>query len=479
MPQRVRLPEGLAQMPPGPELAAVLAGIDPSRLNGHDLVELAPAYLKLISYLQAGLATVLNQVQHSPPGDADTPVERTEHPNRWAEIELAAKLHWTAAKAGYELRYAHHLTRRLPGVHAALAAGRIDFPRARVIVDGVMCLDEPAGQQVAARLLEAGAAGWNTRQLAEKVRPAVIAHDPDAASRRQRLRQAERRVHTEAHPEGTADLYGVNLPPERVAAIVERIGAIARAAKRQGDGRTIDQLQADTLCDLLAGTGIGATPPGSVSNPGPTGRPDPTGDTDPDRAAAQDAGPAPSAVPVPGLRRGVVELTVPLSSLAGWSQAPGELAGWGPVIADVARQVATQQRDAQWRFSVYDEGTGELLHHGITHARPAGAGQQAWFAAADLAFVHARDRTCRGPNGCRVPASRCDTDHTVARAEGGGHERGNAGPLCRREHRFKHESGASLRQPTPGVFEWTSPLGHTYTVRPEPYDESTGPPDPP
>jgi hypothetical protein len=117
------------------------------------------------------------------------------------------------------------------------------------------------------------------------------------------------------------------------------------------------------------------------------------------------------------------------------------------------------------------------LHHGITRARPADDGQLAWFAAADRAFVHARDRTCRGPNGCRAPASRCQTDHTVARADGGRHERGNAGPLCTREHRFKHESAARLRQPMPGVFEWTTPLGHSYTVRPEPYDESTGPPD--
>jgi hypothetical protein len=99
-------------------------------------------------------------------------------------------------------------------------------------------------------------------------------------------------------------------------------------------------------------------------------------------------------------------------------------------------------------------------------------------SAADAAFVQARDRTCRGPQGCRVPASRCELDHTIAKLDGGGHARGNAGPLCKREHMFKHQSGASLRQPEPGVFERTTPLGHSYTIRPEPYDESTGPPDP-
>jgi hypothetical protein len=37
-----RLPDGLVDMPPGPELAAALGHIDPTALNGHDLVELAP-----------------------------------------------------------------------------------------------------------------------------------------------------------------------------------------------------------------------------------------------------------------------------------------------------------------------------------------------------------------------------------------------------------------------------------------------------
>src|SRR5690606_30433468 len=103
---------------------------------------------------------VLNLVQHSPPGDADSPVERTEQPHRWAEIEIAAKLHWTAGKAGYELRHAHHL-RRLPAVHAALADGVIDLPRARIFVDALTCLeDEPAGQ-VAEQVVARGAGRWN------------------------------------------------------------------------------------------------------------------------------------------------------------------------------------------------------------------------------------------------------------------------------------------------------------------------------
>lgn len=114
-------------------------------------------------------------------------------------------------------------------------------------------------------------------------------------------------------------------------------------------------------------------------------------------------------------------------------------------------------------------------------ARPASTssdGDSSGFSAADTAFLRARDRTCRGPHSCHAPASGCDLDHTIAKVDGGGHHRGNGGPLCRRCHIYKHQSGATLRQPEPGVFQWTTPLGHEYVVRPEPYDESTGPPQP-
>jgi hypothetical protein len=37
---------------------------------------------------------------------------------------------------------------------------------------------------------------------------------------------------------------------------------------------------------------------------------------------------------------------------------------------------------------------------------------------------------------------------------------------CRHDHRLKGEGGWALQQPAPGVFRWTSRLGHTYQRRP-------------
>jgi hypothetical protein len=50
---RQRLPEGLAQMPPGPQLCAVLATIDRTRLTSEDLCEFTAARYRLLAYVNA------------------------------------------------------------------------------------------------------------------------------------------------------------------------------------------------------------------------------------------------------------------------------------------------------------------------------------------------------------------------------------------------------------------------------------------
>jgi hypothetical protein len=103
------------------------------------------------------------------------------------------------------------------------------------------------------------------------------------------------------------------------------------------------------------------------------------------------------------------------------------------------------------------EVTAALTLTGTTRRRPT---------AAQVAYVRARDRTCRAP-GCRIPAHRTELDHTVAYADGGPTHTTNLGAMCTYHHRAKHEAGWRLRQITPGVFEWRNPLGHRYLVPPD------------
>ncbi|HEX5917268.1 MAG TPA: DUF222 domain-containing protein [Nocardioides sp.] len=81
-----------------------------------------------------------------------------------------------------------------------------------------------------------------------------------------------------------------------------------------------------------------------------------------------------------------------------------------------------------------------------------------------------RDRTCVFP-WCTRPARRCDIDHVIphdpdAAAEGrpqpGPTQTDNLAALCRTHHRLKTHSAWRYAMVEPGIFEWTSPYGHSY-----------------
>jgi hypothetical protein len=92
-------------------------------------------------------------------------------------------------------------------------------------------------------------------------------------------------------------------------------------------------------------------------------------------------------------------------------------------------------------------------------------------SAALRAWVQARDQTCRSP-GCAADATTCDIDHTLPVTDGGVTRADDLGPLCRRDHTFKHrpDSGWTVVQAGPGRFEWTAPTGRVHIREPEPYD---------
>jgi hypothetical protein len=83
-------------------------------------------------------------------------------------------------------------------------------------------------------------------------------------------------------------------------------------------------------------------------------------------------------------------------------------------------------------------------------------------------WIHIRDRRCSFP-GCRAPAHRVDADHTIEHARGGETVDTGLGPACRHDHLLRHEGGWTVTQTRPGHVVWTSPLGLKYE-RPPPVD---------
>ncbi|GAA3090073.1 hypothetical protein GCM10010464_62430 [Pseudonocardia yunnanensis] len=158
-----------------------------------------------------------------------------------------------------------------------------------------------------------------------------------------------------------------------------------------------------------------------------------------------------------------IRVTVPLDTLRGTSNEPGELAGYGPIPAEQARELAADP-DSVWRRLVTDPFSGALLDYGTTRYRPP----------PHLAeHLIARHQYCQHP-GCRVPAHLCDLDHNQpfdpANGEGPT-SAANLGPKCRPHHRLKGYPGWSVTQYVDGSIIWTTPSGHTYRVDPPPLTE--------
>lgn len=145
---------------------------------------------------------------------------------------------------------------------------------------------------------------------------------------------------------------------------------------------------------------------------------------------------------------GSVDIRIDLETLAGLSEAPGELKGFGPIISDIARQVVAEQRHCQWTFSVTDPETRRPVHTGVTRRRPKPETRR---------LVEARSPTCIFP-GCRRSSRDCDLDHRIQWSERGPTCECNLVPLCRRHHRCRHRLGWGHRPMSGGDHLWISPL---------------------
>jgi hypothetical protein len=232
-----------------------------------------------------------------------------------------------------------------------------------------------------------------------------------------------RAVSCTPHADGTSTIVGRGLPTERAAAAMDYLNRTAAATRRAGDRRTTAQIRADLFTDLLAGA-------------------------DPTIPAAE--GGAGAINPAPG--KGTVNLTVELATLLCLNDHAGELAGFGPVVADLARQVADsmQSDPVVWRFSITQDG--RVMHEGRLRRRPT---------PRQKSYLQARDKHCRAP-GCLRPARQCDIDHVTAWDERGITHEDNLCVLCRRHHRAKH-GGFSLYRTDFGLV-WISPRGVSYPV---------------
>lgn len=398
---------------------------------------------------------VIAQQARSAPGISD------DLPMRSAVAEIAAVSGIGQRTMMARMSESWTLRERFPATLAAMDAGDLSRRHASVIVDEGLRLGDDASRAAyeeqaipAARSGTVAAAREACRRFAEAAQPVALAE-------RHREARQQRGVFVRPLEDGMAELCLVASAPLVQGAhdrLTQMAKSVKRAAARGADGadaareglasagaaavdssrseasdpsaaapdaRTLDQLRADIAVDLL----LSGAPQAHVVH-------DATG------ANALD-----------GIR-GTVQVTIPVRTVIGLGEDAAFLAGYGPIDPDTARRLAASAPG--WERLFRDPDTGAL--RAADHYLPT---------AAQRRFLHARDEHCRFP-GCRLPARRCDIDHTVAFAEGGRTSVANLGVLCRGHHVLKHNSPWRVRQREDGELEWISPTGRTLVDQPEP-----------
>ena len=190
-----------------------------------------------------------------------------------------------------------------------------------------------------------------------------------------------------------------------------------------------------------------------------------TGDGQPmgepvDPATHQPAGQTPKLIKRPRTTR--IGIVVPLSSLLGATDRPGELLDRsGFIPGEMLRDQIAEALDADSRTQVLftrlltDDG-GRLLD----------TTELGRYASTRLAeAITIRAGTCGFPT-CTVPADRCDLDHHQPVPKGATSGK-NMDPFCRRHHRGKTFAWLACLRDDYGI-DWTMPYAEHYRCTDEP-----------
>ena len=347
---------------------------------------------------------------------------------------------------------AERLAERYPGTLEARAQGEITRQHVYAIQDAAADLPDEAIPAFEAEALDRCRRDTVGRVKAELEILAQRMHPRSFVERHASARE-RRDITTRALPDGMSSLLLV-APTPVIAGIDDRMNQMAtvvidvrNAAKAAvgspagddaripadilaSDIRTRAQIRADIAADILLTGSPFADPTVTGDGPGTLGA---------IRAKIQVVVPALSLLKPEGDENGHAE--------------PADLVGYSPIDAETARAIA-EACDTWWERLVTHPVTGQVLHtNGYQRT-----------AAIDR-HLRARDRHCRFP-GCRLPAIRCEVDHTIDHALGGKTDVCNLAHLCQRHHSMKQFAGWKVRQLEGGILEWTSPVGTTYTDYP-------------
>ncbi|HET8989049.1 MAG TPA: HNH endonuclease signature motif containing protein [Humibacillus sp.] len=470
-------------------------------LRVFEAVERCKAVLDAVGL--AALARLQSDIESSEQGRAAE--QASKKPPGWLDpAELTTMEVTTATGLGshdIHARLGLATARTAPAgeLRSRLQVGAVSLHRACTIHAETRALPDDAGLDIIdAVLREKDGAPPSPSLFRQRLSRACLAADRDAAERRREARRRRRGAFADIDPDGLGSLHVTN-NADKIIAAMERVDAIARAARQGGDPRDLDTLRADVITDILmfgwpstsempaaddedartlvtpdaaARAATSANPPGDPETADDHGS---ARSTDSDRTATagrtRRAGCPGSRFNRPRVMEdwftrlgqhpaASVRIIVPFTTAVGETDAPCEVPGYGWVVAEQAREIILHSGSTWHRLAV-DADTGAALSLETTAYRPT---------AAMRAHVEAVDGTCRAP-GCTVPAARCDLDHDIPWPHGPT-DVTNLTSKHRSHHNAHTHGHWRVGRDLEGLVRWRTKAGRTYETRPKDWLEA-------
>jgi Domain of unknown function (DUF222) len=406
---------------PGATTMARLSEIDPYSLSAVDRVNYLTALDRQDGWLYALRQRAIAAVAGLQPSEGDGPLFGVDEAER-EDISTALRL--APATAQSRIDIARTLVNNLPNTCSALATGEISSAHASVIArETAIAIRNGAPDSVIFDIEQRAltfAELHTPGQLAVRVRSDIAKSIPEEFEEITSRATSLRRVSCYNEVDGMSTVVAIlpaadaQMVMNSIEAFILRQDQLQRSDKDGEAIRTIDQKRADALSTICSNF---------LSEI--------------------------SETVTPQRRPLTVNVTIDLPTLLGLAENPGQLAGYGPIPAAVARELAS---DAKWKRFITEPQTGNLLDFGRESYEPPQHLKD---------FLIARDRTCRFP-GCRRSALLSDLDHAESWESGGSTSPDNIGALCRRHHRLKTHDGWRIQSFSDGSCTWTSPLGKEF-----------------
>ncbi len=366
---------------------------------------------------QAAATVELDRSQRAIQADRGVPAAQQ---GRGVAAQVALARRESPHRGQRHLALARIVAAELPHTWAAWRDGRITEWKATLIARETACLsrdDRAAVDAVVAgdgdRLERMG-----ERELTSMCQQEAYRLDPESYVTRRRRAEADRHVSLRPGPDAMTWLTAL-LPVKDGVGVYAALTRTADTARAAGDPRTRGQVMADTLAGSVLG------------------------------AASLAAG--------PGVTLGLVMSD---SALFGTSDEPAHIDGYGPIPAELAREIvagAVLADEAVWLQRLYTSPTSGQLVAMDSRAR--------LFRGSLARFIRLRDRICR-TSWCDAPVRHAD--HAESVDEQGPTTGDNGQGLCEACNHAKQAHGWRARPlPSEGdhQIDTTTPTGHTYRSR--------------